>query len=264
MDPDLKVTIEAVPPKKILVAVPTRGIDPDPNKWLKSYLGVLNDIRSRGFTHAPMFLYQNTWFSAMNKVFNTAFAYDFDYILRMDDDVWGIGGDYFSRLYDADKDVIGALYATRYFPYVYAALNKVDKTKDILKSYENKENYLTEARGTGIQKVDLIGFGMTLIKVAPFRLVERPLFPKEEICPDDTYFADICEKNGIEQYVHMDLKMAHREVTPMNRVYLMNADARMMLQNGIIKDDGTNEFVSKLVGTFGADGLKDLDKLVAI
>lgn len=251
-------------PKKILIACPTMGIDPDPNKWLKSYLNVLNDIRSRGFTHAPMFIYKDTWFSAMNKVFNTAFAYDFDYILRMDDDVWGIGGDYFSRLYDADKDVIGALYATRYFPYVYAALNRVNKEKSLIDAYDKKDNALVESTGKGIQKVELIGFGFTLIKVAPFRLVERPLFPKEEMCPDDTYFADICMKNNIEQYVDMDMRMAHREITPMNRVYLMNADARMMLQNGIIKDDGKNEFISKLVATFGPDGTKDIDKLVAI
>jgi hypothetical protein len=182
----------------------------------------------------------------------------------MDDDVWGIGGTYFSQLYDADKDVIGALYATRYFPYVYAALNRVDKTKDLLEAYEQKENFLEEAKGKGIQKVELMGFGMTLIKVAPFKLVKRPLFPKEEICPDDTYFASICMKNNIEQFVHMNLKMAHREITPMNRVYLMNADARMMLQNGIIKDDGKNEFISKLVATFGEDGTKNIDQLVAI
>lgn len=253
-----------IQPKKVLVAIPTMGIEQDPNKWLKGYLNVLNDIRSIGLTHAPMFIYKNTWFEAMNKVFNVAFSHDFDYILRMDDDVWGIGTDYFSRLFDADKDVIGALYATRYFPYVYAALEKVDKTKDLLIAYQNKENYLKEVTGTGIQPVDLIGFGMTLIKVDPFRMVERPIFPKDEICPDDTYFAKICQDANIQQYVHMDLKMAHREITPMNRVYLMNADARMMLQNGLIKDDGTNDFIGRLVEAFGADGKKDIDKLVSI
>ena len=258
-----KMETSLVEPKKILVAVPTLGIDSDPNKWLKSYLNVLNDIRSRGLTHAPMFCYRSTWFEAMNKIFNIAFSHGFDYILRMDDDVWGVGLDYFSKLYDADKDVIGALYPIRYFPYVYAALNLVDQEKDIIKAYGYKESNFKEVQGTGIQKVDLIGMGMTLIKVKPFMLIERPLFPDKELCPDDTYFAYICRKNKIDQHVHMECRMAHRDVTPMNRIYLMNADCRMMLQNGIVKPDPKNPFNEKMIEAFGQDGKKDLDKLVS-
>jgi hypothetical protein len=261
-----KVSIEVENPKKILVAVPTMGIDSDPNRWLKSFLNVINDIRSNGLTHAPLFIHRDHWYPAMNKIFNVAFSHDFDYILRMDDDVWGIGHQHFSKLYEAQKDVIGALYPTRYFPYVYAALNRVDNTKDLVEAYREKENFLTEVKGEGIQKVDLIGFGMTLIKVEPFKLVPRPLFPEIEECPDDTYFAKICQDNKIEQYVHMDVKMAHREVTPMNRVHLMNADARMMLANGILKSDpyNKNPFIDKLVDAFGVDGTKDINKLMSM
>lgn len=255
---------DAKTPMKILVAMPTSGINPNPHLWLKSYLNIINDIRSNGFTHANLFPYRMTWFAAMNQIFDVAFAHGFDYILRIDDDVWGHGDKYFSRLYEAQKDVIGACYVTRYFPYALAALNRVSQDVDLIKAYENKNDFLKEASGRGIQQVDLVGFGMTLIRVAAFRLVPRPLFPEDgEICPDDTYFAKVCLDNGIKQYVDMDMPLAHQHVTILNRMYLLNSDSRALIASGVIRPNGS-AFHNQLIDFFGEDGKKDPDRLKAM
>ena len=118
---------------------------------------------------------------------------------------------------------------------------------------------LREVPAVGIQKVDIVGFGLTLIKTEKFRYLERPMFKDLGTIPDDTFFAQKCLDNNIEQYVDFDIKMAHREVTPMNKLYLFNADARGLLQNGMIK--GGNVFHDSLIEQFGADGRKDIDKI---
>jgi hypothetical protein len=248
--------------EKVLICCPMIGgiADTDPNQWLRSLLSVIADVRKLGWSYAPYFPTRKTWAEAANLMFDIAFENEFTYILRMDDDIWGAGLDYISKLYAADKAVIGCAYPTRYYPYVLAALNKADPKDDVIELWNGQRQGLQETVGTGVQKVDLIGFGLTLIKVEPFKLLPRPLFPEKMDCPDDTYFSKICSEAGIEQYVHMDLRINHRHVNIFNRKYLNNADARMMLQAGQIKADGT--YYSKdMIEKFGEDGTLDLGTL---
>ncbi len=248
--------------EKVLITCPMVGgiYDQEPDHWLRSFLAIIANVRQLGWTYAPYFPQRKTWEQAGNMMFDIAFENEFTYILRLDDDIWGIGLDYVTKLYQADKDVIGACYATRYYPYVLAALNKVDKETDILQLWNTQNQGLKEAEGQGVQEVDQIGFGMTLIKVEPFKLMERPIFPKDMSCPDDTWFAHVCAKNNIKQYVNMDLNMCHRHVTCFNRKYLNNAEARMMLQAGQIKADGTY-YNNDMIEKFGEDGMKDIGML---
>jgi hypothetical protein len=247
-------------PKKVLIAMPTLGLDPDPNRWLRFMLNITNDIRKAGMSHASMFPYKETWWPACNQIWNTAFQNNFDYILRIDDDVWGGRQDAFRALVEADKDVIGAAYPMRMFPYQICAFDRVNKSGNVVDIW-NKETVLgmSEVRGTGVQPCDLIGFGMTLIKVEPFKYLERPIYKGEQNCPDDTYFAQGCIDAGIQQFVHMDVMLGHRDVTPSNRMYLFNSDARMYLRTGHIKSGV--KFHDDLIELFGEDGMKDIDKI---
>ena len=247
-------------PKRILIACPTLGLDPDPNKWLTSLLMIVNDIRRNKMSHACYFPYKETWWPANNGIWDIAFQNEFDYILRLDDDIWGVPPNAFSHLVEADKDVIGAAYPIRQFPYSICAYRRSDDTLSLVDIWKSQNRMgLEDIKGTGIQPVDLVGFGMTLIKVAPFRLLDRPMYQGEANCPDDTYFAQKCLDNGIQQYVHMDVKLCHREVTPHNRVFLFNADARAMIAQGAIVA-GT-KFNDTLIEEFGENGLKDLNMI---
>ncbi len=247
-------------PKKVLIACPTLGLDPDPNRWLVTLLRITNGIRKAGMSHACFFPYRENWWNSNNMIWNVAFQGEFDWILRCDDDVWGAAPDAFQKLLDADKDVIGASYPVRQFPYAMCAFKRQSPDDSIVEIWktENRSGLLS-VQGRGVQECDLVGFGMTLIKVEPFLMLERPIYKGQEVCPDDTYFAQLCYDNGIKQHVHMDVQLCHREVTPHNRMYLFNADARGMLAQRMVQP-GTR-LNNELIEMFGADGQKDFGTL---
>lgn len=213
---------------KVLIATPTLGINPDPDAWLPGLIRIMNDCRRNGYGHALFAPYRQTWWPANNQIWDTAFIHHFDYILRLDDDISGVTYDSFSKLLQANKTVIGAAYCNRRFPYNVQALNKT-KEGNLIEIYQGHGKTLDPVvpygyTGEDIIKVDLVGFGMTLIKVAPFRWLKRPMYRGEEVCPDDTYFAQICAENNIEQFVHMGVKLQHAHVTIQNAGYLYNSD----------------------------------------
>lgn len=251
--------------KRILLACPTLGIGvmPDPETWLITLVRIIDGIRKAGYSRACYFPYRRGWWESNNNIWQMAFQHDFDYILRIDDDIWGARPEYIQSLLDAQVDVIGASYPIRQFPYSMCAFNREDKNKSLVDSWlQRKENpsAMSEVTGSGVRPCDLVGFGMTLIKVAPFRALNRyPMYQSPDNCPDDTYFAQLCLDNGIQQYVNLDLKLCHREVTPINRVYLFNAEARAMLNAGLINPGNT--FHDSLINTFGEDGKKDFGQL---
>jgi len=247
--------------KSVLIFVPTTGLLPDPNQWMKSFLSVINNVIREKLNYAVFTPYRLMWWESNNQAWDIAFNYKFDYILRMDDDVWGIPDGAFSKLLSHDKDVVGACYPLRTFPYSYAAFRRTDTTKSIVQTWNEGSLDLGEVVEDGLQKVDLVGFGMTLIKTERFRRLPRPIFQylddKGDVhkCPDDSYFAQLCLDNNIEQYVDFDVKLCHREITPINKVYLFNCDARALIQSGVIK--GGNTFHDNLIELFGNDGQKD-------
>ena len=213
--------------KRVLIACPTMGINPDPQEWLSSLINIFNSIQRCELERATFFPYKQLWWEANNQIWDVAFEHCFDYILRIDDDIHGVPQDAFENLFFEDKEVIGAAYPNRRFPYRIQALNKVNKDLSLLKM----DNNLDAVNGYFIEPnkvipVDLVGFGMTLIKVSPFRYLDRPMYKKEheEICPDDSYFAQICLDNQIQQYVHTGVQLKHRHVSFANAGHLFNAD----------------------------------------
>lgn len=213
---------------KVLIACPTLGLDPDPDRWLNSFIKITNNCRREGFTHAFFAPYRQNWWPGNNEIWDTAFSNKFDYILRIDDDIHGVPYDGFSKLLHADKDVIGAAYCNRRFPYTVTALVRTEE-KSFIDIYKDNNLSLQSVqfhgyKGQDIQQVELIGFGMTLIKVEPFKFLERPIYKGDEVCPDDSYFAQICLENDIKQFVHWGVRLKHAHVTFENAGHLYNAD----------------------------------------
>ena len=225
---------------KILVACPTLGLDQDPDRWLNSLIKIFNNCRREGFAHALFAPYRQLWEEANNNIWNCAFENKFEYILRIDDDIHGVPEDAVSKLLAANKTVIGAAYCNRRFPYTVQAMVKVDPKKTFRESFDDPTGFLQSVQfhgytGQHIQQVDLIGFGMTLIKVAPFKFCERPMYRNLGDLPDDSYFAQVCADNGIPQYVHWGVRINHAHVTFANAGHLYNAD--VIQQHPEILDD---------------------------
>jgi len=235
-------------PLKVLIACPTLGLDPDPDRWLNSLLKILNNIRREGITHALFAPYRQNWWPANNEIWDVAFANKFDYILRIDDDIHGVPVDGFSKLFNANKTVIGAAYPNRRYPYTVQAMLRKDPSKSLIETFDKNEQTLESVQfhgytGDDIQKVDLIGFGMTLIKVAPFKYLERPIYKGDEVCPDDSYFAQICLDNNIPQYVHWGVRLNHAHVSFANSGHLFNAD--VLAAHPGLNEDSKNVYLAE-------------------
>jgi len=254
--PVVNVNVPVSRPVKVLLAIPTMGLDPNPQQWLESFVIVLESLKNIGAHVGLTFPYRMPWEAANNMIFKNADEGGFDYVLRMDDDVWRVPQDAVQRLFAAQKPVIGAIYPMRHFPYSMTAFVKTQDVslEDI---FLNKIFcFRMPDPPTGVQRCDLVGNGLTLINMAAIKNIPRPIFANMRGCPDDTVFCQRCAEAGVEVYAHMDVQLWHRHITPHNNLYLNNADARMALQ---CKHTIPDEFVrTKLIDMFGEDGCKDM------
>lgn len=232
------------PNGNVLIFTPTLGLPADPATYQASLLTVINQIQARQMGLAYYPVYRQLWHKANNMAWNTAFEHKFEYILRIDDDIHSIPDGAFGKLLDANKDVIGAAYPNRRWPYFPAAMNRTDN-KSLIEIWMNDEKTLKyvspSEHGEEIVPCDIVGFGMTLIKTAPFKYLSRPLYLGHEECPDDTFLAQICLDEGIQEYVHFGVKVAHAHVDFDNNGYLYNAGLFKQVKDGNVVPQLTDE-----------------------
>jgi len=241
---------------KVLLAVPTMGIHPNPAEWLEGFLMVIEGLKRRGALVGVCFPYRMPWEAANNLIFKNALDGEFDYVLRMDDDVHHIPSNAVDALFDADKPVVGAIYPMRHFPFSMTAFIKQDPADSLVKIFnERRFGFKMPEVWAGVQKVDLVGFGLTLIKMRAIKHIPQPMFKDIGGCPDDSIFCQKCFEHGVEVFAHMDIQLHHRHVTPYNNLYLNNAEARFALKT---KAKIADPFIyEKLSAMFGTDGMKD-------
>lgn len=223
---------------KILMACPTVGLYPDPEKWLRSFLNTFNDILSvKGTQVGTFFPYRKPIHIADNSIAKQAIDGGYDYILRMDDDIWGVPVGAVKKLLDADKDFISAVMYIGGFPYSKCAFRKVNKNASLIDIARKQNEKLEEINLPGAQPCDLTAFPFTLWKVSMFKKLKEPYFEVYPDVPEDSIFCQKCLDSGIQPYVHMDIAVNHKEVTPYNRMFLFQAEAEHRFRSGLIKED---------------------------
>jgi len=246
--------------KSILMACPTFGLCPDPGQWLATFLGAMNEFCNRGFMVNTYFPYRRPVTEADNEIAHVAITHGADYIFRMDDDVWGFQAGFVNKLLDADKEFISGAMFIAGFPYSRCAFKRLDPTKTLPEIYKNRLMQLEEVGrgkdGSPIVPCDMTATPFTLIKTSIFEKMLTPYYPFEKGVAGDSLFCQKLLDAGIQPFVHLDVQLCHRHVTPWNRSYLYNAEARAMLQSGII--DKSNPIYPRLVEQFGEKGDKDL------
>jgi hypothetical protein len=219
------------PNGNILIFTPTWNLRPNPHEYQASLLKLFHQIQGlkMGFSYLPA--YRLHWWPANNLAWDTALSKGFEYILRFDDDVHSIPDDAVEKLIKANKDVIGAAYPLRRWPYFTAAMNR-NEDKSLIDIYMQSLNLLrciglpekVEAgEDPEVSPCDQVGFGSTLIKTEKFSTLSRPIFLGNEEVPDDTFFAQLCLDNKIQQYVHFGVKCSHDFVNYENNLALFQA-----------------------------------------
>lgn len=242
---------------KVLLACPTFGITPDPRRWLNTLLTAVNDLHNAGAKTGYLFPYRRQIHAADNQIINIALMNGYTHILRMDDDIWGVEKGDVLKLLAANKEFISAVMYIRGFPYAKCAVKKkpgVTKTLQEIGA-SGSGDYLDEACGRGIQQVDLTAMPFTLFQTSMFKKLTHPYHDAKIAGQPDSVFCQKCADAGIQIFAHMDIQVCHGEVTPWNRLYLYNAEAREALYNRRI--DPTTELYRTLSEEFGPDGMKD-------
>jgi hypothetical protein len=247
---------------KIMIGCPTLGLTPDPSKWLISLLTTIQDLRRAGIDMAFCFPFRKEVRQADNQIVRTAMSTKCTHILRMDDDIWGVQPGDIMKLLAADKEFISAIMYIRGFPYSRCAFNKKDKTKTLQEIEVLGGSHVVEVDGTGIQPCDLTATPYTLWKMSLFEKLLYPYFNPRDKGSPDTVFCQKCLSNGIQPYTHLDVQLNHQDVTPWNRLFLFNAEARRLMSNKML--DPTCEMYKVLAEEFGEDGEKDLYMLKGV
>jgi len=243
-------------PLKILIGMPTFGLDPNPNRWLATLLVILQDLKRAGVEYGFNFQYRKTIHKAENEIIRCALVNNFTHILRLDDDIWGVQPGDVMKLLNADKDFISAVMYIRGFPYMRCAFVKKDPKMTLQECEKGGRDTLIEADGEGIVPVDLTAFPLTLFKTSIYSKMKYPWFDAKEECTADAQFCQKCLDLDIQPYAHMDIQINHMEVTPWNRLFLFNSDARQLLMKRKLNPAHKN--FKAMVELFGEDGCKDL------
>jgi len=244
---------------KILIACPTFALDPNPGKWLGSLLTIVLDLHKMGIAFGFQFPYRKNIYNAENQIIQKALTNSYTHILRLDDDVWGIKPGDVLKLIAADKDFISAVMYIRGFPFSRCAFKKVDPKMSLLDCERKGRFALEEIEGDGVQPVDLTAFPFTLFKTTIYDKMTFPYFDDKIKGSTDGQFCQKCLDLGIQPYVHMDIQINHVDVTPWNRLFLYNSEARRLLMTKQV--DPTSDIYKTLVPLFGEDGTKDLYRL---
>lgn len=220
---------------KILFACPILDIRYD---WFLGFINIWEQMRKKKGLEVGLFMpYRKPVHIADTLMVRNAIEGNFDYILRMDDDVWDVPPNAVELLLAADKDMISAVMYANSFPYQKCALVKKDKTKSLIEIARGKTNELLEAEGEGVQPVDLTAFPFTLFKVSLFKKLAEPWFESSEDVPPDSYFCQKMLDNGLQPYVNMDVQVTHRDVTFWNRLHRFIADGKYRVETGQLNKD---------------------------
>ena len=160
----------------------------------------------------------------------------FDYLLRMDDDIWDVPSNAVEKLLKADKDFISCVMYANGFPYHRCAFLKANKEESLIDIGQRQTGGLREVGGTGVVAVDQSSFPFTLIKVDVFRKIKPPWFIHSLRVPLDNYFCQKMLDSGIQPYVDMDLQVTHRGVTYWNRWHKFLAECEFLISTGQMDD----------------------------
>ncbi len=238
-----KVKSEVIIPK-ILIGVPILSWT---HEFAQSFLSFWTDLmtykhKGRKFHIGYQFMYRVPVHKAEETLAQLAVDSGCTHLLLMDDDIYDVTVKDFLALLDADKDVVSGIMYTSGFPYAMCAFRRYDiKTKvadqPILKGPARLYEVPPEQR-VGLQKVDLVPFGFTLIKTSVFKGMKKPWFSADNQAPTDSWFADRMLAKKMTYYAHFDVWLNHRGINKANQP--------LWVQMGLIKAQATNDSVINL------------------
>jgi hypothetical protein len=161
-------------------------------------------------SHA-MFLEMPMWrplHKAQNTIVEAARHWRCEYILFVEDDQWGFPVDGLDLLLSYGKDVVGLPTYKKEYPFLPINGRRVTSGDSLL-----EKNGLNSFFGTGVETVDLISFGFTLVRTDVFDRIKNPFELPYADNPADSYFSQYCDDAGIEKWVDFSFIINHGDLS---------------------------------------------------
>lgn len=138
---------------------------------------------------------------AQNSMAMACLKGDYDYLLTLEDDHSGHTKEMVDGMIEADVPFIGIPYYSRHYPNIRIPMMK------------RGDKYFGARHESGVHDVDILGFGMTLIKREVFEGMDYPYFKvdKGSIRSTDKNFSKRVKAKG-----HFDYFLTHRELNQEN------------------------------------------------
>lgn len=163
---------------------------------------------------------------AQQTIVDAARHWKCSHILFIEDDQWGFPVDGLDILLGHDKDVVGLPTYKKKYPYLPMACRRKRDGESLLEA-----NELDPIIGEGLEKVDLITFGFTLVRTSVFDRIENPFALPYADHPADSYFSQYCDDAGIEKWVDYRFIVGHGDLSPQEIPY--RRMAREMMDSGV-------------------------------
>lgn len=233
---------------RILVGIPILSYS---HEFVESFLKFWTQIAAmtpKTFEAGYHFVYRKPVHMAEQQIVDVARYNKCTHVLFMDDDIYDVGLEQLNMLLRADKDVIaGVMYASK-FPHAMCCFRRYDTSKKVIdmpvdnsmyRLYEIPCNCTKCGVGMShwdakfcpvcgasqdnlIQKVDLIPFCFTLMKLSVFDRIKEPYFHCTTNYPTDSWFADRCIEAGIQEWAHMGVRLNHAGCSDQTRPFMFN------------------------------------------
>ena len=215
---------------KILVGYPT--LNPD-GRFLKSLSKFIKQARKK-YNIEVLPIVGKQLVDAQNSIaryfiYNT----NCDYLLILESDHYGHKVEMLDALVNKDVEVASINYYSRHFPYYSCLMRELpDRGQDA--------RFAGLGYSQGFELCDLSGFAMMLIKRSVFKKLDKPYFRLNKFGGPGSYATDIefCDRlkeYGIQIWGCFDYCLAHRDITPENRMEKLLEGMKVSRENDIIE-----------------------------
>lgn len=139
--------------------------------------------------------------ASRNQIVEHAIKEKFDYIFWIDSDII-MPQNTLSKLFEADKDIVSAVYPYKIMPVESIVAKKYGEDG----RYEDID---IDKLNSGLIKVDGIGFGCVLTKVDIFNKINKPYFVYTPDMGEDIYFSKKAQEVGFDIWLDTDIFCDH-------------------------------------------------------
>lgn len=156
-----------------------------------------------------------------------------EYLLLLEDDHYGHKVEMLDAMVKHNVEVTSINYYSRHFPYYSCLMRELsDRGQDA--------RFAGLGYTQGFEICDLSGFAMMLIKRSVFKVLDKPYFRLNKFGGPGSYATDIdfCDRlklAGVAIWGCFDYCLAHRDITPENRMEKLIEGMKLSRNNDILE-----------------------------